>query len=241
MISDQSVLLWTAASLGSLHTLLGPDHYLPFAMMARAGSWSRAKTALVTLACGLGHVLSSVVLGSVGIALGIVVSRLVGVESFRDRLGAWFLISFGLLYLVWGLQRARRHRPHSHLHAHADGSVHLHAHVHEDEHSHVHAPEAGASAAAQLTPWILFTIFVTGPCKPLIPLLMLPAAHRSLAGVILVIGVFGGATIAVMQLAVLACHLGLERLPLGHLERFTHAFAGAAIALCGIAIRILGV
>ncbi len=56
MISDQSVLLWTAASLGLLHTLLGPDHYLPFAMMARAGRWSRAKTAFITLACGLGHV-----------------------------------------------------------------------------------------------------------------------------------------------------------------------------------------
>jgi len=30
----------TAAGVGVIHTLLGPDHYLPFAAMARAGDWS---------------------------------------------------------------------------------------------------------------------------------------------------------------------------------------------------------
>ena len=62
---DQSILLlmWTAATIGFIHTLAGPDHYLPFVMMARARQWSQRKTLWITLLCGIGHVLSSVVLG----------------------------------------------------------------------------------------------------------------------------------------------------------------------------------
>ena len=33
---EMAALTLAAASLGFLHTLLGPDHYLPFVVMARA-------------------------------------------------------------------------------------------------------------------------------------------------------------------------------------------------------------
>ncbi len=242
MSNSLTVVALTAASIGFLHTLFGPDHYVPFVMMARAGRWSRAKTVAVTLGCGLAHLLSSVVLGAIGIALGVVVSRLEVVESFRGRLAAWLLIAFGLVYFVWGVRRALRRRPHTHRHAHADGTVHVHAHAHELEHSHAHAAETGASASpvATLTPWILFTIFIFGPCEPLIPLVMYPAAQKTVFGVVLVTTVFAATTLATMLAAVLACQSGLERLPLGFLDRYTHALAGAALALCGLAIQFLG-
>ncbi len=234
-------LVLTAAGVGFLHTLLGPDHYLPFALMARAGKWPRRKILGVTLACGLGHILSSVVLGTVGIALGMVVARLVGLESTRDRLAGWLLIAFGLIYSVWGLQQAMRRRAHSHVHTHADGTIHVHRHAHVEQHSHVHRVEAspGASPAARLTPWILFTIFVTGPCKPLIPLLMYPAAQRSVTGAFLVTLVFGLATLITMCFAVLACRAGLQRLPFGPLERYANALTGVGVAACGLAIQYL--
>ena len=54
------------------------------------------KTSLVTILCGFGHVLSSIVIGMIGIALGIAVSRLEIVEGFRGNLAAWALIAFGL-------------------------------------------------------------------------------------------------------------------------------------------------
>lgn len=240
MTSDESVLILTAASLAFLHTAAGPDHYLPFVLMGQAGRWSRAKTLTVTLACGLAHVLSSVVLGVVGIAFGVVLSRVVGLESFRDRLAGWLLIAFGLVYFLWGVQRAVRRQPHTHRHLHLDGTAHVHPHGHEKEHSHVHTADAAAQLSVRsLTPWVVFSIFVLGPCKPLIPLLMYPAARKSMAGVILVTAVFGIITVATMLVAVLACQLGIERLPLGSLERYTHALAGVAITLCGLAIQIL--
>ena len=240
MSSDLILLLGTAATLGVAHTLLGPDHYVPFVAMSRALDWSRAKTAAVALLCGVAHVLSSAVLGLLGILLGLMVGRLEALETFRGELAGWFLIAFGLVYFVWGLRRAYRHRPHSHLHVHDDGTVHAHTHVHEESHVHVHAPAKSHSSAARVTPWVLFTIFVFGPCEPLIPLLMYPAAEQSWLGVALVTLVFGAATLATMLLAVLALSTGLARLSFGKLERYTHALAGATVLFCGLAVQFLG-
>jgi sulfite exporter TauE/SafE len=102
MSSELLVLIGTAATLGLVHTVLGPDHYLPFIVISRARRWSLPKTLSISFLCGLGHVLSSVVLGLIGIALGIAVSRLEGVESFRGGAAAWLLIGFGFAYFIWG-------------------------------------------------------------------------------------------------------------------------------------------
>ena len=91
-----------------------------------------------------------------------------------------------------------------------------------------------------MTPWVLFTVFVLGPCEPLIPVLMYPAAQSSLLGVALVALVFGGVTILTMLGVVLAASRGLARLPLGPLERFSHALAGATILLSGVAVQFMG-
>ncbi len=69
-MNEAQILLLTAASIAFLHTILGPDHYLPFVALGKARKWSLAKTLRITLYCGLGHVLSSVVIGGVGIVLG---------------------------------------------------------------------------------------------------------------------------------------------------------------------------
>ena len=105
MGSELSVLLITAASIGFFHTLFGPDHYLPFIVMAKSGRWSLRKTAFITFCCGLGHVLSSVVLGLIGVACGIAVNNLVEVESYRGDIAAWALIAFGFTYFAWVFAR----------------------------------------------------------------------------------------------------------------------------------------
>lgn len=240
-MAEFSILLATAAVLGVVHTLLGPDHYLPFVAMARARGWSRAKTLRVTLGCGLGHVLGSVVLGAVGIGLGMGVARLEAIESARGELAAWLLIGFGLAYAGWGLWRALRSQPHAHLHVHAAQGrviVHSHPHAHTGPHAHPHGQ------ADAFTPWVLFTILVFGPCEPLIPLLLYPAASRGsgtgwleAAGVA---AVFGVATLATMAVAVLAVQAGLRWIHTGGLERYAHATAGATIAACGLTLRFLG-
>lgn len=247
-------LLVAAVAIGFVHTIVGPDHYLPFVAMSRAGGWPLGKTVIVTLLCGMGHVLASVVLGFVGIGLGMGVERLEHIESTRAEWATWLLIGFGLAYLVWGIRRAIRNRPHTHLHGHADGTWHRHDHVHDGEHLHVHAaghlPPAQGSAierrhGSSLTPWILFTIFLFGPCEALIPLLMFPAAQGSMMGVVWVTLLFGAATLLTMTAIVVAVCLGLDRLRLPGLararlpglQRFHHAMAGAVVLGCGLAVK----
>jgi nickel/cobalt exporter len=233
---DLYILAATAATIGFVHTIAGPDHYLPFIVMAKARNWSTTKTTWITILCGLGHIGSSIVLGLLGVALGIAVSKLEGLESIRGNIAGWALIAFGLVYLVWGIRRAVRNRPHSHLHVHRDGSTHLHKHVHHEDHAHVHDEQGRVN----ITPWVLFTIFVLGPCEPLIPLVMYPAAQHSTVGLITVTAVFGVVTIATMVGIVLATSFGMKLLPMGKLERFSHALAGGSILMCGLAIQFMG-
>ena len=235
MSGEIVILAGTAITIGLVHTLLGPDHYLPFIVLSKARQWSRAKTLLITLLCGIGHILGSVVLGFIGIALGIAIFKLEAVESFRSELAAWILIALGFTYFVWGLRRALRHHTHEHLHEHKSGEPHLHRHQHLGGHSHPHGSESGS-----LTPWVLFIIFVLGPCEPLIPLLMYPAAKYNVPGVAMVASIFCLTTIATMLAIVLASSYGLERLSLRRLERYSHAISGLAIFLSGGAVKFLG-
>jgi nickel/cobalt transporter (NicO) family protein len=230
---ELTVLLLTAASIGTIHTLLGPDHYIPFIAMAKARRWSLARTGVVTFLCGVGHVLSSVVLGLIGIATGLAVSHLEGAESWRGNVAGWLMTAFGVAYLAWGVRQAIRNRPHTHAHVH-EGGEHAHEHVHASEHEHVH----DQSGKANVTPWVLFTIFVFGPCEPLIPLLMYPAAAQSIWGMGLVTAVFAVTTIATMLTVVLLSTFGLNFLPMQRLQRYSHALAGGAILACGVAINL---
>ena len=75
MTHELTLLVIAAASIGFVHTLLGPDHYLPFIVIAKARKWSLAKTLWLTLACGIGHVGSSVLVGVIGIVLGVAVMK----------------------------------------------------------------------------------------------------------------------------------------------------------------------
>jgi sulfite exporter TauE/SafE len=236
MSNELTVLLVTAASIGFFHTLLGPDHYVPFVVMSKSGKWSAKKTAAITFLCGLGHVLGSVVLGLVGVAMGLAVAGLEAIEAVRGGLAAWALIAFGLVYFAWGLRRAIRNKPHTHLHPHAGGVVHSHTHVHEKGHVHAHETEG----AKKLTPWVLFVIFVLGPCEPLIPLLIYPAAEGGVLSIALVAGVFAVTTIATMLTVVMLAVRGISLVPTASLERYVHAFAGLAIFLCGASIQFLG-
>ena len=234
MNGDLSILLVSAASIGFVHTLFGPDHYLPFIAMSKSGNWSLKKTALITIICGAGHVLSSIALGFVGIGFGVAVNKLISIESFRGNIAAWLLIVLGFIYFIWGIRRAIKNEPHTHSHAHLVGIDHEHDHLHSEEHSHEH-PEK-----KDFSPWVLFVIFVFGPCEPLIPILMYPAAKDSMFGLAMVTLVFGVVTIVTMLSVVLISSFSLNFVPTKKLERYSHAIAGGTIFLSGMAIQFLG-
>ena len=240
MISPEILLLCgTAAAIAFVHTLLGPDHYLPFVALAKSREWSLARTLRTTLLCGSGHIVGSVILGFVGIYASMQLHALEWVEGLRGDLAAWALVSFGLVYMAWGLRRAWRNRPHSHWHSHG-GERHLHVHTHQATHAHVHAAPAGDDQRRATASWAIFIVFVLGPCEPLIPILMFPAAKESLAGLLAVTLVFALVTVVTMLAVVAVSVWGLQSIRLPRMERFSEAIAGGTITLCGLSIAVLG-
>jgi threonine/homoserine/homoserine lactone efflux protein len=179
-------------------------------------------------------VLSSIALGVVGLAIG---AGLGWVEHWEGRRGdwaAWALVWFGLAYTLWGVRVALKrrkglapHEHHGHVHIHGGGGGH---------HHHVDLEGRGGTS----TFWALFIVFVLGPCEPLIPLFVLPASRGDWGLAALTGGVFGLVTIASMAALVLVGHAGLARLPLGRLERWAHAMAGAVVMGSGLAVIYLG-
>ncbi len=228
---ENGAILVTAASLGFIHTVIGPDHYIPFVALAKARRWTWERTALVTFLCGVGHVASSVLIGLIGIALGTSVARLEWLEGLRGDAAGWLLLSFGLAYTLWGIKKAVKGEKHSHSHLHQDGPAHCHEHPHEDDHAHIHGDTASA------TPWALFIVFVFGPCEPLIPVVMYPALKGSLAQALAAAAVFSAVTITTMMLSVALLLKGVRFLPVGRMERYAHALAGFAILACGVAVK----
>ena len=212
MTAESNVLLTTAAVIGVVHTVLGPDHYVPFVAMAKARSWTTRKALLITLISGLGHVSSSVVLGLFGLTFGVHVLKLEALEAVRGDLAGWLLLGFGLVYMTWGIRHALHKRVHRHSHA-------------ED---------------TNLTPWLLFTIFVFGPCEPLIPVLMYPAITANAVLLLGVLIIFSCATIGTMLILVYGFLRGLSLVPGHEMQTYRHALAGATVAACGCAITLLG-
>lgn len=233
METEIGILIFTALSIGFFHTLIGPDHYLPFIAISRAQQWSYPKTLMITIVCGIGHVLSSIVIGLIGIGAGVAISKIEGLEGMRGNIASYVLFGFGLAYMTWGIKRGIKGKIHTHSHLHSDGTTHKHEHSHKEDHTHFHQRDKS-------TVWWLFIIFVLGPCEPLIPLLMYPAAKVNTSGIILVTLAFGLTTITTMGIIVSLGYFGLKQVRFTFFERYAHALGGAIIAISGAAMIFLG-
>lgn len=217
MFSEPIALSLTAAAVGFIHTIAGPDHYLPFIAMSKARGWQLTRTMYIVFLCGLGHVLSSVFLGMLGIFAGVGVDKLEFFEGARGDLAAWLLFSFGLAYFIYGIYRAIKGHHHHHS-------------IEEDT----------TGKKRNITPWILFTIFLFGPCEPLIPMLMYPAAKHHIGTAVAVAIVFSIVTIATMLSIVYVTLKGLNYGRFDKIHRYNHALAGFTISVCGALIIFVG-
>jgi len=182
----------------------------------------------------VGHVLGSVVLGFLGIFVGIAVFKLETIESMRGDIAAWMLLIFGFTYVVWGAMQLRKSKYHKHKHIHADGTIHKHDHNHTSSHAHAHE-----TPHKKVSFWMLFIIFVLGPCEALIPLIMYPASQGNMVVVFAAVVVFACATLATMLTLVIILLYGTSRFRFPNLERYAHVIAGFAIFFCGFGMIFL--
>ena len=208
-------LLGAAVSVGSLHSL-APDHWVPFAALARAQGWPARKTAFITFLCGFGHVTVSALLGLLGLFFGRQLFERLGQRM--EAVAGLLLVGFGLAYGLWGLRRAVGTRVHGHPHAHYD---------------HFHDP-------SRATAWSLFLLFSADPCVAVIPLLF-SAAPLGTGQTVAIVLLYEAATIGTMIPLVLSARAGAVRLRLPLLDRWGDAVAGGVILVTGLVVGLLGI
>jgi len=235
-LNELHTLLLTTLIIGTIHTLIGVDHYVPFIAMNRVNGWSIKKTMLIVLACGIGHVLSSVLLGFAGIGLSIGLSTLVNIESVRGELATYFLIAFGLIYMLWGIKSAYNNRPHRHITPVGHAIEHVHR---STEHIHNHQQANGKKSRNAF--WSLFILFALGPCEPLIPIIMYPAATMNTFALVSVTLLFSVCTIATMLVATYTGIIGINLIKIQKFESYSHILAGFSIFSCGLMIMFFNI
>jgi len=109
-------LLAAAAGVGFGHAIL-PDHWVPLAVLGRARRYPLSKVARLSGLAGVAHVLLSIVLGAVIIAIGLQFRS--SIQSAQDTIIGILLIATGLGFAVFELTgRGHRHGPDGHSHGH---------------------------------------------------------------------------------------------------------------------------
>jgi nickel/cobalt transporter (NicO) family protein len=113
MSATTPALLAAAAGVGLGHAIL-PDHWVPLAVIGRTRRYPLARVARLSGLAGVAHVLVSIVLGGVIIAVGLQFRSTV--QSAQDTIIGCLLIATGLGFAVLELTRHGHHHGHDHEH-----------------------------------------------------------------------------------------------------------------------------
>jgi nickel/cobalt transporter (NicO) family protein len=224
--STPVLLVVSACATAVIHALI-PDHWLPFAILARTERWSERRLVAIVGLTGVLHVTVSLTLGALlafaGSAAGRVAARRAGASL--EPLAGGLLALFGIVYGLWAHRReARAHADGTHAHGHG-ALASLHAH------GHLLSRLSGRSASAGA----LVAIIGISPCVLLQPILFASAAEGWGTAAAAAAG-FALCTIATMLLVAILARRGLERLDLGFFTRFGDLLSGLVIAAIGVVV-----
>ncbi len=125
------------------HAIL-PDHWAPLAIVSRTRRYPLGRVARLSTAAGIAHVVVSLAIGGVIVAVGLQLRR--SVESAESAIVGSILIGTGLLFLVLELTgRGHHHSPDAEHH-------HDHHHEHDPRSSRLgFLVSFGAAASPDLT------------------------------------------------------------------------------------------
>jgi nickel/cobalt exporter len=123
MSATTPALLAAAAGVGFGHAIL-PDHWVPLAVLGRTRRYPLARVARLSGLAGVAHVLVSILLGAVIIAVGLQFRSTV--QGAQNTIIGCLLIVTGVGFAIVELSGRGHHRaPHQgHGHAHAHGHDH---------------------------------------------------------------------------------------------------------------------
>ncbi len=209
---NQAFVLFAAVvAVGVLHTMV-PDHWVPIALISRQRGWTKAQTARAAAGAGLGHTISTLVIGLLVWLAG---------AAFAVRFGHAVSIASSIALIAFGgwiaLSSWRELR-------HDSAGGHHHDHPHE-----------ARGASQQRTALLL--ILGSSPMVEGIPAFF--AASKLGFGVIGVMSVlFAASTILTYAVLCVYSSVALARFSFGKFERYGEVLSGTLIAIVGLLFLI---
>jgi nickel/cobalt exporter len=218
MSSTGPALLAAAAGVGFGHAIL-PDHWVPLAVLGRTRRYPLSRIARLSGLAGVAHVLVSLVLGAVIIAIGLRFRSTI--QSAQDTIIGCLLIATGLGFAVLELT--------GHGHDHDHGHDNDHGHSHDHDHAHDEPPRRGVRGlAAVMVPFGA----AASPDLTILPV-FLAATTAGLATAVGSLVVFAAVTIGTIVGLTLTAARGGYEIRGQWLERWGNVFTALVLIILG--------
>jgi FtsH-binding integral membrane protein len=233
MTATGPALLAAAAGVGFGHAIL-PDHWVPLAVVGRTRRYPLSRIARLSSLAGVAHVLVSIVLGAVIIAIGLQFRSTI--EHAQDTIIGCILIATGIGFFVLELTGHGHHHG-DHDHHHGDDGDHDHhdhggyGHHHADE----RAPRQLNGLAAVMVPFGA----AASPDLTILPVFV----AATTAGIATAVGsllIFAAVTIGTIVGLTLAAARGGYQIQGDWLERWGNVFTATVLAVIGLLV-LLGI
>jgi nickel/cobalt exporter len=225
-MSDTTPALFAAAAgVGFGHAVL-PDHWVPLAVLGRARRYPLSKIARLSGLAGVAHVLLSIVLGAVIIAVGLQFRS--SVASAQDTIIGCLLIATGLGFGVLQATGHGHHHDHDHEHDHG----HDHGPEHPGGRHHRHAdPDAGHGISRLAAIMVPFGA-AASPDLTILPV-FLAATTAGVATAVGSVVIFGAVTIGTIVGLTLGAAKGGYQIQGDWLDRWGNAVTAAVLVVIG--------
>jgi nickel/cobalt transporter (NicO) family protein len=243
MSAASPALIAAAAGVGFGHAML-PDHWLPLAVVGRTRRYPLRRVARLSGLAGAAHVLVSIILGAVVIAVGLQFRSTI--QSAQDEIIGAILILTGVGCAAMELTGHGHHHDQEHPHHHHGHGAELehhghghelehhgHGYAHELEHTHTRHDAPGATErVGGLARVIVPFGAAASPDLTILPV-FLAAAAAGAATAISSLLVFAAVTIGtIVGLTLFACFGGYQmRGP--WLERWGSALTALVLVIIG--------
>jgi nickel/cobalt exporter len=232
--STGPALLAAAAGVGFGHAVL-PDHWVPLAVLGRTRRYPLSRIARLSGLAGAAHVLVSIALGAVIIAIGLQFRS--AIAHAQDTIIGSILIVTGIGFFVVEVTGHGHHHDHAHHHGHGPHHHHHGSHHGADEHDRDGelASRGLGGLAAVMVPFGA----AASPDLTILPVFL----AATTAGVATAVGsllVFATVTIGTIVGLTLGAARGGYQIHGDWLERWGNILTAAVLAIIGFLV-LLGI
>ncbi len=225
MSATGPALLAAAAGVGFGHAIL-PDHWVPLAVLGRTRRYPLSRIARLSSLAGVAHVLVSIVLGAVIIAIGLQFRSTI--QHAQDTIIGCILIATGIGFLVLELTG------HGHHHHDHDGHGHDH-HEHDHDHDDHHPSDQTGGRLSGLAAVMVPFGAAASPDLTILPV-FLAATTAGIATAVGSLVIFAAVTIGTIVGLTIAAARGGYQIQGEWLERWGNVFTATVLVIIGLLV-----